>query len=326
MWKYFACLVALRAIAPLPLRLGYLVSRIIADLSFLLSPKAKAGITSNALHSLGPKASQASINHVTLEVFRNTARNFYDILTLPRFNLPSVERNVSFHGWHHFEEAVDRGKGVILTSIHMGNMDTSVQVIRKRSVKLTVLSEVIEPWDYYHITRRLREWNGISMLPVTFSGLKEAITRLKRGEIVAIACDRAIQGSGIVMEFLGEKALMPVGGVELALRTGSPIVPAAAIRLSGYRSAFFFEPAIYVDTRVDRNIVIRETLKKILRSMEVYIRKYPDQWMVFNPIWDGKVVSSNGKGVIPGRAEVTPSEIAELVQITGGMPTGKIRK
>ena len=109
MWKYFACLIGLRTIAPLPPRLGYFLTRIISDLCFLLSPKARDGIISNAMRSLGPKADQASINHVTLEVFRNAARNTYDLLTLPRFNLPSVERNLTFHGWHHFEDAISRG-------------------------------------------------------------------------------------------------------------------------------------------------------------------------------------------------------------------------
>ena len=326
MWKYLAFLTGLRTIALLPPRLGYLVSRIIADVSFLLSARARDGIATNAIRSLGSKADQASINHVTLEVFRNAARNTCDLLTLPRFNLPSVERNLTFHGWHHFEEAVSRGRGVILTSIHMGNMDIAVQVIRKRSIKLTILSEVIEPREYYLVTRRLREWHGLSLLPVTFSGLKEAITRLKRGEVVAIACDRAIQGSGIVMEFLGEKALMPVGGVELALRTGSPIVPAVAVRLRGYRSAFFFEPAIYVDTHADKNTIIRETLNKIIRSMEGYIRKFPDQWMVFNPIWGNVVRPSNGKQAISDLADLAPSEMTEPTQYVKGKPSGKLRK
>ena len=185
---------------------------------------------------------------------------------------------------------------------------------------------MIEPLEYYLLTRRLREWHDLSLVPVTFSGLKEAITRLKRGEVVAIACDRAIQGSGVMMEFLGEKALMPVGGVELALRTGSPIVPAVAVRLRGYRSAFFFEPPIYVDTHGDKNTTIRDTLNKILRSMEVYIRRFPDQWMVFTPVWGDVVEPSNGKQAISDLADLAHSEMAEPVQYAGGMPTGKLRK
>ena len=58
-----------------------------------------------------------------------------------------------------------RGKGVVLASIHMGNMDMSIQVIRARGVDLTIIAEVEEPKQLYELTHRLRGYNGISILP-----------------------------------------------------------------------------------------------------------------------------------------------------------------
>ncbi len=293
MWKYFAFLTALAVVAPLPLRIGYLVARVAADISFLLANCSRAGVASNVRHVLGPEADDGLVKHVTLGVFRTTARNLFDLIALPRFDLAAMESRVDIHGWHHLEEALARGKGVVLASIHLGNTDMAVQVVRARSAKMTILSEVVQPLELDRLSRRLRECNGISLLPVTYSGLKEAIRRLKRGEVVAIACDRAIQRSGLSMEFLGAPALIPVGAVDLALRTGAAIVPAFAARHKGYRYAFYFEPPIYVPSNGNRPNNIRQPLGKIVSWMEKYIRRFPDQWMVFRPVWDGRADSTD---------------------------------
>ena len=271
-------------VAPLPARLGYLVGRVVADITFLLSNRSRNGVSANVRHALGPFPDKRLVNHVTLAVFRNNARNLFDVITLPRLDPATIEHRLTIHGWHHFEQALAQKKGVILASIHMGNMDMAVQVIKARSVKLTILSEMTQPPQYYALTRKLREHHGISLLPVTYSGLKVAIRRLRKGEVVAIACDRAIQSSGLRMEFLGEKALIPVGAVDLALRTGAAIVPGFATRLQGYRYAFFFEPPINIAI-TDKNR-IREPMSEIIKLMEHYIRRFPDQWMVFDPIWN----------------------------------------
>lgn len=291
----------------MPPKIGYFIGRVVADILFIFDKPSRQGASDNVRRALGPSPSEALVNHVTLEVFRNSARNSYDLVTLARLDPSSVEERLTVYGWHHFDQAIQRGKGVVLASIHMGNMDMSVQVIKARSIKLTILAEVTEPREIYNLNVRLRESHGISLLPVTYSGLKEAIRRLKRGEVVAIAIDRAIQNSGVMMDFFGEEALLPVGGVKLAYHTGAAIAPAFAVRQKGDRYSFFFEPPIYLAKKGDRDYNIRQALTKLVGYMETYIRRYPDQWMVFRSIWKGPGPSpgrdasvSNGRGQLTG--------------------------
>lgn len=301
MWQYLATLTAMAVVAPLPRRFGYLVGRVVADITFLIGGRPRDGISTNIRHALGPSPHEGLVNHVSLGVFRNIAKNLYDLIALPRFHSNSVEKRLTIHGWRHLEDALAPGKGVILASIHMGNMDMAIQVLNARSVKLTVLAEPVQPPELYQLNRRLREYHGISILPVSYSGLKEAISRLKGGEVVAIACDRAIQGNGMTVDFLGEKALMPVGGVELALRTGAAILPAFAVRLKGQRYAIFFEPPLFLANDGNKDYNIRQTLTKIVSVIERYIRRFPDQWMVLSPVWDGSAkaeISENGRSKV----------------------------
>ena len=189
------------------------------------SKRAKKNLSENLRNVLGPDASEDLVNHCALEVSRNMSRNIFDLINMPRLDPQSLEKPISIDGWEHMEEALSRGKGVVLASIHMGNMDMSIQVIRARGVEITILAEVEEPKQLYQLTHRLRAYNGISILPVTYSGIKQAMKQLRQGVVVAIACDRAIQGSGEYRDFFGKKALLPIGGVEWRTAPGPPYYP-----------------------------------------------------------------------------------------------------
>ena len=93
-----------------------------------------------------------------------------------------------------------------------------------------ILAEEIEPRRLFDLTMRLRHSQSLTFEPATGAGVKNAFKALKRGEWVGVAVDRAVQGNGLVMDFLGEPALMPVGAAELALRTGATLVPSISLR------------------------------------------------------------------------------------------------
>ena len=285
LWKYFALLTAISLVSYMPRRVGYFIARITADLIFLSSKRAKAGIIENLKHVLGPDVDEDKLNHCALEVFRNASRNTFDLINLPRRDPETLERPVTLHGWEHMENAIARGRGVVLASIHMGNMDMSIQIIRARGVKVTILAEVEEPEQLFKKTSQLRSYNGVSILPVTYSGIKVAMKRLQKGELVAIACDRAIQGSGQYRPFFGEDALLPIGGVEMAYRTGAAILPAFTFREKASRFSMHFEAPIILDREARRAECIDLGLARIVALMEEYISRSPDQWMVFEPIW-----------------------------------------
>ena len=288
LWKYFALLAAVAIVSRLPRRVGYFIARIVADFIFLTSRGAKAGITENLRHVLGPDVDNDDLNRRALEVFRNASRNTYDLINLPRRDPGTLERPVTVYGWDHMDSAIARGKGVVLASIHMGNMDMSIQIIRARGINVTILAEVEEPEQLFKKTSSLRSYNGISILPVTYSGIKVAMKRLQKGELVAIACDRAIQGSGQYRPFFGKEALLPIGGVEMAYRTGAAILPAFTFREKAYKFSMHFEAPIILDRGAGRTECIESGLSKIVTLMEEYISRHPDQWMVFEPIWREK--------------------------------------
>jgi KDO2-lipid IV(A) lauroyltransferase len=103
--------------------------------------------------------------------------------------------------------------------------------------------------------------------------------------MAVLAMDRDILGTGKDFEFFGSPARFPTGPVEIALRTGAPILPAFCIREANDRYVAFGEPPLYLRRSKDPEADVRDAMEAILRTFERYIRRYPDQWHVLEPIW-----------------------------------------
>ncbi|MCY4615181.1 MAG: lipid A biosynthesis acyltransferase, partial [Chloroflexi bacterium] len=94
-------------------------------------------------------------------------------------------------------------------------------------------------------------------------------------------------GTGHPQPFFGERARMPRGAVELALRTGSPIVSGFARRTSGEGMRVSLDPPLELEATGDRTADVEEGMRRLTRALEAGIRVSPDQWFALHPVWRG---------------------------------------
>ena len=104
--------------------------------------------------------------------------------------------------------------------------------------------------------------------------------------MVGLACDRAIHGGGIEVKFLGEATVMPSGAAELALRTGSTILCGFNVRIGHNKYRAFFEPPMVTKQMAHSEENVRALTEQIIAIIETYLRRFPGQWIAFQPIWN----------------------------------------
>ena len=109
--------------------------------------------------------------------------------------------------------------------------------------------------------------------------------RLKRGGLIAVLLDRDVTGTGTLMPFFGTEAKIPVGGIELALRTGADLILAKSRRLPGYRFLVQIEPPLKVVRTDDMDADVRAIAERVLAALEEQIRSDPGQWAVLESVW-----------------------------------------
>jgi KDO2-lipid IV(A) lauroyltransferase len=197
----------------------------------------------------------------------------------------------------HLEAALSRGKGVLVVSAHMGSWEVVAAIWSATIAPVSLFAEELEPVELYDWYRRTRARLGISVLPVTQSGLREVLRALNAGEMVVTAVDRDVLGTGIRMNFFGRPASIPTGPAAIALRRGTPLLPVCVYRLPDDTYQAEGTPAIIPEATGNREADIRRVTAELVHRMEGFIRAHPEQWHLPHRIFDQRQAEGSGERV-----------------------------
>jgi lauroyl/myristoyl acyltransferase len=286
-------LVVLRLAAAVLPRLPIAVVERLADvagwLAWLGATRARRAVCSNLRVVLGVAPSGAQVR----AVFRTAAHNYCDLFALPRLATADVRSRVVVDGWDHLASALGGGRGVILASMHLGNLEIVGYAAHCHGLTVMLPVERLEPPELLDLMLGLRRRAGFMCEPVGRDAFARIRAALGQNAAVGIGADRITLGAGEVVVFCGRPARMPVAAGLVALRTGAPVLAIGSERLPGGR----YRLRISAPIPLVRGATARETLRtateRILRELEVFLRANPTQWVVFRPIWE----TPDGTGV-----------------------------
>lgn len=181
------------------------------------------------------------------------------------------------------------GRGTILAGIHLGNFDLVMQVLSRqflapRGLSVLVLSAP-QPGKGYQWQNRNRKRTGLEIIPVSVSSIRQAVTTLNAGGLVLTGLDRPIPDGKYQPTFFGAPAALPVLHISLALKTSAPVIVVSSAKGSDDRYRFEVSDPIYINPASDRKAEMLENAHIVLTTAEQFIRKSPEQWTMFYPVW-----------------------------------------
>lgn len=267
-----------------PPRLGYAAFRHLGDLAYLVSSASRKAVLSNLRHVVPATTGAEELASIARQVFRYQAYNYFDLFRLGSLTAEEIRGLVAVHGWEHAEEALAGGRGVIVISIHFGNLDIVAQSFAVRNCPFTVLAEHIQPEKLYRYVTGLRSSQGIRILPAD-KYLRPLFKALRNNELIGVAADRNLTGKGTVTQFFGAPALLPDAHVRLALHTGAALLPIFSFRKPDYRFDAFLEPPLFLQSTGDAEGDTKAGMDRLVRVLEKYIVRHPEQWVLFEPVW-----------------------------------------
>jgi KDO2-lipid IV(A) lauroyltransferase len=237
--------------------------------------------TDNMRQVLGPQADPREAARLTRAAFANYARYMIDLVRLPHLETSDFIHNVRVEGWEHVDAAYQVGKGVVFATGHIGNWDMAGAAFAARGRPVSALVETLKPARWNERVQRTRTAAGVKAIPIEH-GLRDMLAALRKQEGLAVLVDRPLDADGVPVTFFGRATRVPGGAATLALRTGSPVVPAALVRDprgNGYLA--HIGPPILGEKGDDPSLV----MQGIMSWLEGIIRRYPDQWFMFRQMW-----------------------------------------
>lgn len=251
------------------------IAEAVGTIAYLAAPRARADVAAN-LAVVAPDRPR-----LVRRVFVNQVRGYLEVFQIPTLDADRVIAMVHVDGWDRFTRAHSQGRGVIFASAHLGPVALVGQILMARGFDLTLPVESTQS-ELMRAVNRARAARGLHLVPLDSPlGIHRA---LRHGGVLGFLADRAVSGVGVRVPFCGREALVPSAHVALALHTGAALVPAFAWRDGPALHATIEEPLDVPDTG-DRESDVREGVRRFAAVLERYVRRYPDQWTVFDRVW-----------------------------------------
>jgi KDO2-lipid IV(A) lauroyltransferase len=183
-----------------------------------------------------------------------------------------------------WNEALARGRGVVIAASHTGNWDLAACAMAQRVELLVVTKRLHVRWldRFWQSTRgalgvRLAEGRG---------AMATSREVLRRGGAVAMMIDQ-VPGAArhaIAVEFLGRPALADRAPATLAAATGAPLVVAAARRDESGRHWLHVLDVVQPPARDSRAWIPLATRTATV-ALDRFVRAYPSQWLWLHRRW-----------------------------------------
>jgi len=207
------------------------------------------------------------------------------ILTLFWMSRPSRKRlerlaDLDEESLAKLREAIARGKGVVLATLHYGNWELLAVYGGVVGLPFRIVVEEMRNAPLEAELFRLRSVTGNQIVAQRGAALK-LLKALRRGEVATLLTDQNAPegGGGDWLEFFGVPAFSNNIAAALAVRTGAALFSCHATPLPGGRFRLVYGPEIPYTVTGDYEADVRRISQQCMTHFEELIREHPEFWL-----------------------------------------------
>lgn len=232
---------------------------------------------------LGPGADTEA---AASEVLRSYGRYLAEALWARGHRVPEFLANTAVEGLEMVIDAHAEGKGMILAPPHMGNWEAAAPIASREGIEIVAVAEDLPNKRITDWFTEMRGEFGIEIVLAT--GRVEVMRKLEAAiaanKAVALLADRDLKGTGVEVDFFGEKTTLPPGPATLAVKTGAPLFPVATY-FQGKGHRVVVRPPLAIPEASSRGEQVRLITQELALELEKLILEAPSQWHLVQPNW-----------------------------------------
>lgn len=275
-------------VGSVPRPVSRIAALILSEIAYLMMPQKRRSARCNVARVIGkpPRSREARV--LARRIFHSYGRYYADFFGLSAMHGAEVSREVRIVGLEHLKSALEKGRGVVFVTAHIGGWDVGGAALAATDglPRLSAIVEPVERENSNHAVTAMREVGGVSVIPV---GKPMRVWRaLRRNEIVFMVAERLIGADGIKVKFFGEETALPKGAAYWALKCGAPIVPGFSIRQPDGSYVAHIEAPIDPEPGDDFELDLKKHTQRLANIMAKYIASYPEQWCMLQPVWQDR--------------------------------------
>ena len=216
--------------AACPSDVGYAIARSLARAHLWFFPGRRHAALVN-LATILPGSSRRERMRTVLAMMASYNCMLFEFFSLPRLERDELLRSVEVDGHQHVLDALARGKGVIITSSHIGNWELGAVVLAHLGHQVHAVAGVqLGRWLAPAVRDAKSELAVHTIRPE--DGYRKLWRALSRNDLLALMVDGDIFGQGVALSFFDREVRWPAGPGVLSKRTGAPVVSGYCQRLA----------------------------------------------------------------------------------------------
>lgn len=265
----------LRRLSTWPLWLLHAIGGVLGWLTYALSPSYRRRLQANArLAGVAAADIRASI-----------AQAGCLVAELPRLWLRPADRAIAdpvhWDGRETLQALLDRGRGLVLLTPHLGSFEISAQAYAEAfgaRQPITVLYRPARKRWLRELEETARARPALATAPATLAGVRQMLRALKKGQTVGLLPDQVPpQGMGVWVPFFGQDAYTMTLAARLVQQTGAAVGLLWTERLPGGRGYLVHAGELPEPLPADADEA--SAARIINRAMEAVILRCPRQYL-----------------------------------------------
>jgi Kdo2-lipid IVA lauroyltransferase/acyltransferase len=233
-----------------------------------------------------PEKTKSERRKILRGTFTSLGRQLAEVCLFPRYTRENLGQVIVYDGFENYERAHSRGQGVLYLTAHLGAWELSAFAHSLQGYPLKIVMRGLDNPYLDALVRGYRTMHGNSVLDKD-NFVRGLLAAMKAGETVGILMDTNMTPpQGIFVNFFNRPACTASGLARIALRTDAAVVPGFSIWdpvLRKYRLRF--DPALKLIRTQDEESDVVSNTALFTKTIEGYIRRYPDQWLWVHRRW-----------------------------------------
>jgi KDO2-lipid IV(A) lauroyltransferase len=232
-----------------------------------------------------PEKSERECREIARGAFRSYGIAITQMLWAGSASAADLKSKVHIAEKGMVEQALARGRGLILMSGHFGCWEFLVSSVRLQlGVPFVILVQTQRNKRINALLDRLRSRFDNQTVPMGPS-VRQVMKALQEGRTVALLGDQSGPRESLFVDFFGRPAATHRGPAAFSLRNDTPIIMIFLVRRNNGTYDALLEEVDRSGLTGTSDEKIVELTRRHTAILEKYIRRYPDHWLWMHKRW-----------------------------------------
>ncbi len=276
-FEFFITMVLLKILMLFPESSRFKFAEFLAVVGYKLVKKRRLIALAN-LKLAFPEKTDKQREKIALNSYKIMSKAFLSSMWFKEYL--GKEGNVKLIGMEEVEKLYSEGRGLMIATMHMGNMEASLKAAENYHVT-TVAKAQRNPYLDEYITKN-RQAANVTLLKKSKTTSRELMEHIQSKDVIALFSDH--RDKGAVVEFFGEETVAPTGAISLALKYDMPFAWCYNVMHKDNTCTTRIMKMDLVKSGNFKADVLHNT-QRLIDAMEKAISENPSQWMWFHDRW-----------------------------------------